>query len=279
MIATAFNKEVEILPQSITSPTTVCAENPIAVMQRCEVKYILDPAQTNLLKKALNGRMEPDQFGRTTIASLYYDTPDYRLIRASLEKPDFKEKLRLRTYGRATETSPVFLELKRKVLGTVYKRRIRTTVGRAARFVRGEENELDGSQIGRELISFRNYYENLLPSFMIIYDRTAYVEVGGNLRLTIDEAPRYRARDLDLTRPMDGTPLLGEGFCLLELKVQSAMPLWLTNVLSESRIYKTSFSKCGEAFRQELTKTYLQLNARRPEAWPDRTRERTYHHV
>lgn len=279
MIATAFNKEVVILPQSITSPTTVCAENPIAVMQRCEVKYILDPAQTNLLKKALNGRMEPDQFGRTTIASLYYDTPDYRLIRASLEKPDFKEKLRLRTYGRATETSPVFLELKRKVLGTVYKRRIRTTVGRAARFVRGEENDLDGSQIGRELISFRDYYGNLLPSCMIIYDRTAYVEVDGNLRLTIDEAPRYRARDLDLTRPMDGTPLLGEGFCLLELKVQNAMPLWLSHALSESRIYKTSFSKYGEAFRQELTKTYLQLNARRPEAWPDRTRERTYHHV
>lgn len=279
MIATAFNKEVEILPQSITSPTTVCAENPIAVMQRCEVKYILDPAQTNLLKKALNGRMEPDQFGRTTIASLYYDTPDYRLIRASLEKPDFKEKLRLRTYGRATETSPVFLELKRKVLGTVYKRRIRTTVGRAARFVRGEENDLDGSQIGRELISFRDYYGNLLPSCMIIYDRTAYVEVDGNLRLTIDEAPRYRARDLDLTRPMDGTPLLGEGFCLLELKVQNAMPLWLSHALSESRIYKTSFSKYGEAFRRELTKTYLQLNARRPEAWPDRTRERTYHHV
>lgn len=279
MIATRINKEVFPLLQSITSPTSISKENPIAVMQRCELKYILDPAQTVSLKNAIKGYMEPDQFGRTTIASLYYDTPDFRLIRASLEKPDFKEKLRLRTYGRATESSPVYLELKRKALGTVYKRRIRTTVTGAARFVRGRENELDGSQISRELLSFRDYYGNLTPSFMIIYDRTAYVEVDGDLRLTIDEVPRYRTQNLDLTQPMEGIRLLNEGCSILELKVQSAMPLWLTHALSESRIYKTSFSKCGEAFRRELMKSYLQLNAQRPEVWPHRTQERTYNHV
>ena len=243
--------------QSVTSTTTLNAEDPIAVMQRRELKYILTREQTALLRRAMAGRMEPDQFGRTTIASLYYDTPDYRLIRASLEKPDFKEKLRLRSYGRATESSPVFLELKRKALGVVYKRRVMTTVGAAARFLRGETEGPDDSQISRELAVFRDHYGSLQPSCMIIYERTAWVEAGGELRLTIDENPRYRTWDLDLTRPMEGVPLLEEGCSILELKVQSAIPLWLSRVLSEARIYKTSFSKYGEAYRRELAKRVL----------------------
>lgn len=239
--------------QSITSPTTLSAENPLAVMQRRELKYILDPAQAALLKRAMAGHMEADQFGRTTIASLYYDTPDRRLVRASLEKPDFKEKIRLRSYGRAAANSPVFLELKRKSLGTVYKRRVRTTLEGAARFFdRGEEP--DDSQISRELCAFRDHYGTLLPSCTILYDRTAYVEPGGDLRLTIDENPRYRIRDLDLTQPTDGISLLQKGQAILELKVQNAMPLWLARALSEGHIYKTSFSKCGSAYLRELEK-------------------------
>ena len=243
--------------QSVTSTTTLNAEDPIAVMQRRELKYILTREQTALLRQAMAGRVEPDQFGRTTIASLYYDTPDSRLIRASIEKPDFKEKLRLRSYGRATESSPVFLELKRKALGVVYKRRVPTTVGAAARFLRGETPGPDDSQISRELAAFRARYGGLRPSCMIIYDRTAYVEPAGELRLTIDENPRYRTWDLDLTRPTDGTPLLEEGCAILELKVQNAVPLWLSRVLSEAGVYKTSFSKYGEAYRRELAKRLL----------------------
>ena len=238
--------------QSFLAPTTLNAEDPIAVMQRRELKYVLTREQTALLRQAMAGHMEPDQFGRTTIASLYYDTPDYRLIRASLEKPDFKEKLRLRSYGRATDSSPVFLELKRKTQGIVYKRRVRTTLDGAARFLRRETDGPDDSQISRELAAFRNYYGSLRPSCMIIYDRTAYVEPEGELRLTIDENPRYRVHDLDLTRPMDGTPLLDEGCSILEIKVQQAMPLWLTDILSRGKIYKTSFSKYGEAYKQQV---------------------------
>jgi hypothetical protein len=240
-----------------SAPTTTSLENPIAVMQRYELKYILTPEQEVRLKAAIADRMHPDMFGLTSIASLYYDTPDYRLIRASVEKPLFKEKLRLRSYGLATESSPVFLELKRKSLGVVYKRRVRTTVNGAARFLRGEIDRPDDSQISRELAAFRNYYGSLRPSCMIIYDRTAYVEPDGELRLTIDENPRYRTWDLDLTRPTDGTLLLEEGCSILELKVQSALPLWLSHALCEAQICKTSFSKYGEAYRRELAKRVL----------------------
>lgn len=237
-----------------SAPTTTSLENPIAVMQRFELKYMLSPAQTTLLKQAMEGHMVPDMFGLTSIASLYYDTPDYRLVRASLEKPLFKEKLRLRSYGLATETSPVYLELKRKADGIVYKRRVRTTTQQAADFVAGRDALAPEGQISREITAFRDFYREQVPACLIIYDRTAYVELGGDLRLTIDRNPRYRMDHLSLTHSMDGISLLPPGCSILELKVQNAIPLWLSRALSEAHIYKTSFSKYGEAYRRELQK-------------------------
>ena len=79
-------------------------------------------------------RLLLDRYGRTPIFSLYYDTPDSRLIRASLEKPAYKEKIRLRSYGPADASSPVFLELKRKAEGVVYKRRVQTSLEKTEAF-------------------------------------------------------------------------------------------------------------------------------------------------
>lgn len=226
----------------------------VTVMQRYEMKYLLSGAQTDFLRRRLEGHMQIDEYGLTSIASLYYDTPDARLIRASLEKPAFKEKLRARSYGVATDLSPVFLELKRKYDGVVYKRRVQSTIPQVEDFFAGE-NSLGGSeQIQKELQYFRDFYGTLLPACLIVYDRTAYFEPGGEARLTIDHKPRYRLEDLTLTRSMEGAPLLDPGWTILEVKVQGAMPLWLSAALSEGGIFKTSFSKYGEAYRRELLK-------------------------
>jgi len=227
--------------------------NAIQVMNRYELKYLPDRGQTAFLINCLRGHMEPDRYGMTSIASLYYDTPDFRLVRASLEKPEFKEKIRLRSYGIATEESPVFLELKRKASGIVYKRRVRATLPEVRRFFAGENGLFEDRQIRRELEWFRDSYEPLCPACLIIYDRVAYFEPGGDLRLTIDFNPRYRTDAMNLTSSMDGIPLLPEGDTILEIKVQGAMPLWLTEILDAGQIYKTSFSKYGEAYcRQSL---------------------------
>ncbi len=226
----------------------------ITVMKRYEMKYLLNEEQTAFFREQLKGHMEVDEFGRTSIASLYYDTPDYRLIRTSIEKPVFKEKIRLRSYGLATESSPVFLELKRKAYGIVYKRRVETTIPLVGKFFAGEGDICAGGQINREITAFRDYYQSLVPACLIIYDRTAYFEPGGDLRLTIDEDPRYRADDLSLTRSMEGISLLKKGWTILEIKVQEAMPLWLAEIISAGRITIGSFSKYGEAFRQQLVK-------------------------
>ena len=226
---------------------------PIVVMKRYELKYLLDAEQTAFLMKRLEGHMQLDQYGRTSIASLYYDTPSYQLIRTSVEKPPFKEKIRLRSYGLATLESPVYLELKRKTEGIVYKRRVQSTIPLVEKFFAGSGDICAGGQINREITYFRDYYGALVPACLIIYDREAFFEPGGDLRLTIDHNPRYRVDHLDLTYSIEGIPLRPPGHTIIEIKVQEAMPLWLTKMLSDGQIYKNSFSKYGEAFRQQLT--------------------------
>lgn len=253
---TTLNKMNMIRPIIIHQPVVKAqaSEKPILVMQRYELKYILDAKQLEYLKMSLEGHMQVDSFGKTSIASLYYDTPDKLLIRRSLEKPAFKEKIRLRSYGLAAENSPVYLELKRKAYGIVYKRRVKTTMDAANKFFAGENDDFGGGQINREITAFRNTYKDLEESCLIIYDRTAYFEPQGDLRLTIDENPRYRTDDLRLDYSMDATSLLPPGSAILEIKVQDAMPLWLTKILSQGKIYKTSFSKYGEAYRRQFLK-------------------------
>ena len=222
-------------------------------MLRTEYKYILTKAQTDYFENAIAGHVQADAFGLTSIRSLYYDTPNYRLIRTSLEKPAFKEKIRLRSYGLPTPFSPVFLELKRKAQGIVYKRRIETTIEEAKSFFETGRAFAD-TQIAREIAYFRDFYGNLRPSCLIVYERTAYTAPEHALRVTIDRAPRYNFDEPSLTNPSGGIPLLAMGECILEIKTLDAIPLWLSHVLDEGKIRKTSFSKYGEAFTQTIIK-------------------------
>ena len=235
----------------------------ITVMKRYEMKFILTKDQLVAFKSALVGHMVVDKYGKTSIASIYYDTPNYQLIRTSIEKPLFKEKIRLRSYGLAKANDTVYLELKRKAEGVVYKRRVKTDESNANHFLNHELDALDScNQIAKELLYFRNYYKVLEPKIMIIYDRTSYEELNGDIRLTIDESPRYRTYDLNLHTSMDGNLLLEPGSAILEIKVQQNMPLWLTSILSENKIYKSSFSKVGMAY-QLMNKQYLDLERRK----------------
>ena len=223
--------------------------NAVTMMQRYEMKFILTKDQLVAFQNALKGHMEVDQYGKTSIASIYYDTPDYLLIRKSLEKPVYKEKIRLRSYGLANNNETVYLELKRKALGVVYKRRIPLKEDIAEGFLNHREVGLKDDQVTREIAYFRDYLKVLEPKIMIIYDRTSYAEVNGSIRLTIDENPRYRNDDLNLHTSMDGKLLLPRGSAILEIKVQQEVPLWLVSILSKHKIYKTSFSKVGEAYK------------------------------
>ena len=228
----------------------------IQVMKRYELKYRLSKEQVEFFKTKVLDRMMIDKYGLTTISSLYYDTPNYSLINRSIEKPLFKEKIRLRSYGIAEKDSPVFLEIKRKNEKIVYKRRIVSKEDKVERFLR-EGEAFDKNQISRELEAFRENYKVLEPKYLIIYDRIAYYQDNSDVRITLDMNPRYRTTDLNLHTSTEGTSLLEEGEAILEIKVQHSIPLWLVEILTEGKIYQTSFSKVGTAHRREMAKRYV----------------------
>ena len=220
-----------------------------SVFQRHEVKYLLSSRQRAALERAMAEHMKADAYGESTICSLYYDTPDFRLIRRSLEKPDYKEKLRLRSYGMAKPDGTVFVELKKKYNGIVYKRRISMTETEATAYLSGRAALPQDSQIGREIDWFMKFYGNLAPAMYLCYDRIAYFcPADDNFRITFDRNIRWRADDLTLTKAPEGVQLLRPGESLLEVKTATAIPMWLVRAMDENGICRTSFSKYGTAY-------------------------------
>lgn len=194
--------------------------------ERREEKYFLTPVQYEALLTPLRQHMHADEHEQYTICSLYCDTPDWQLIRTSLEKPYYKEKLRVRSYGTPTPDGRVFVELKKKVGGIVYKRRIALPAARADAFLRGEVSV--PGQIAREISWFQRMY-GAQPRVLIAYDRTAFAGVmEPGLRVTFDTGIRWRTDHLSLTAGDGGAPLLGDDRILMELKTPDTCPLWLS---------------------------------------------------
>ena len=220
------------------------------VFQRREIKFMVDARQRAMLERAFQGRMAPDPHGESTVCNIYYDTPDFRLVRRSLEKPVYKEKLRLRSYGRIKENDPVFLELKKKYKGVVYKRRIDLSQREALAFLQGEAPLPRDCQIGRELEYFCRFYGELAPAVYLCYDRCAWFSTEDpRLRATFDKNIRWRRDQMRLTAPSGGEALLLPSQSLFEIKTAEAIPLWLTEVLDRGQIRQASFSKYGEAYK------------------------------
>ncbi len=232
-------------------------EKIVSVMKRYELKYLLNSDQLQYFMDRISQYMKVDKYGLTSIASIYFDTPDYRLINKSIEKPKYKEKLRLRGYGMVASGKPTFLEVKRKCESIVYKRRIALSELEAFELIASKEAK-EKTQISRELEAFMETYKNLEPKYMIIYDRLAYYQDNSDLRITIDMNPRYRTDELNLHTSMDGIPLIEDGGAILEVKVQHSVPLWLSAILSKGKIYQTSFSKVGTAHKIEMKKKQYQ---------------------
>jgi hypothetical protein len=269
-------KQTGIAQKVVPSPATSSS-----VFARQEKKYPLVPGTAERLVFLLGPALELDGFGPALIRSLYLDTPDHLLIRRSIERPDFKEKLRIRTYGNVTSDShPAFLELKKKYRGTVYKRRVKMTLREALSFTTEGIVPLSPYQgnpttvaLNRQIMDEMQWalvhYKTLTPSIALSYERSAYTyrTTDTSLRLTIDRDLRWHKGTGELPKKLEmqsacgtlstqgsmqsacGTPLLPEGACLMELKTFGALPLALTRALDELQLYPQSFSKVGRAYQ------------------------------
>ncbi|MNH99609.1 VTC domain protein [compost metagenome] len=232
----------------------------IEVFNRYENKYLLDHAAYLKLYNDLLEYMEPDDYNKQhefySITNLYYDTAHDSLIRSSLAKPKYKEKLRLRAYGVPDQDTKVYLEIKKKVFGLVNKRRTSLKLQEAYDFVatgvEPEYREYMNKQVIEEIKYFLSRYD-LMPKVYLSYERKAlFCKNNRDLRITFDTNIRSRRYDLKLEHGTHGEYLMPQGQWLMEVKAEKTIPVWLAKMLSEHKMYRTSFSKYGNEYKKML---------------------------
>lgn len=224
------------------------------IFKRVEKKYMLTPAQYEEFLKTIQDHMVLDEYGLSKICNIYFDTETDELVRLSNEKPVYKEKLRLRSYGIPGENDKVYLELKKKYKDVVYKRRISLTLLEAEDYLlRGIRPEKD-SQILREIDYFIHFHKTV-PKLYLAYDRTAwYGREDADFRMTFDSHIRSRRNHLSLSFGDVADELFEEEYWLLEIKSAGAYPLWLVRKMEELGLYPVSFSKYGAIYKKEIAK-------------------------
>lgn len=221
------------------------------VFKRYELKYMMTAKQRMAVIEAMLPHMRLDDYGHTTIRNIYFDTDNYRLVRRSIEKPVYKEKLRIRSYRQVNAQDTVFIELKKKYDDVVYKRRETLTHIDALEWLVKETPFPYKSQIGDEIDYFFEYYQGLKPKVFLSYEREAFYSLdGSDFRVTFDENILARQENLLLSENVWGQKLTDDDCVLMEIKTSGGIPLWMTKVLTSHGICKTSFSKYGTAYRR-----------------------------
>ncbi|KGL43939.1 molecular chaperone [Listeria newyorkensis] len=226
------------------------------IFERKEKKYILSEEKYSLLLDRISEHMKEDKYGLHTICSLYYDTNNYDLIKRSSEKPTFKEKFRVRTYGVPSSEQMVYLEIKKKLKGIVYKRRISMRLSQVDAYMKSKEaQEFDdrlNQQISNEIFWLKKK-ETIAPKVIISYDRRAFSAYKEDeFRVTFDAKIRWRNDDLQLANGHDGELVAPEIDVLMEVKSLHAYPLWFVRILSDLDLYPSKFSKYEQVYRRYL---------------------------
>ena len=224
---------------------------------RVEKKFVISADKRYRLERLMRDRIVPDKYPRGTVCNLYFDTPDFLMIRNSIDAEIYKEKLRLRSYGIPSDDGRVFLELKKKYDGVVYKRRETMSYVEAKEYISARKAPMD-TQIMREIDYVMNTYDGLAPAAFLSYEREAFVgALDPSLRITFDSDIIYRFDDVSLEGGIYGRRLLLPDTYIMEIKVLGAIPLWLVRELSACEIYKSSFSKYGTAYKQMISENNI----------------------
>lgn len=227
-------------------------KNILMTFKRYEKKYLLTRDKYERFREEADRHMQVDEFGLDTINNIYYDTRQYDMIRESIEKPVYKEKLRLRGYGNMKSGDTVYLELKKKYNGIVYKRRAAMKLEEAYMAVAAGHIEKADTQILRELDYVLGFYKPE-PKVYLAYDRIALFDPeGSDLRMTFDFNIRYRTDDIDMSHGDYGKHIMADDSVMLEIKASASYPFWLIKLLEKCEVYPVSFSKYGTVYGQLL---------------------------
>lgn len=229
------------------------------VFNRTEKKYLLDKNKAEKLMEKASTYIKSAEYPYTKICNIYYDTQNKELIRKSMEKPLYKEKIRLRSYGVPNKKDKVFFEIKKKFDGVVTKRRIALTLNQAYNYL--EKGTIPKSNKNKQIFKeidycFKKY--NLIPSMYISYERYSYCgRENKDFRITFDTNIISRDYDLKLEQGDYGEKLIRNNTYLMEVKCTGSMPVWFAQILSELEIYPISFSKYGKIYQKSLKEERL----------------------
>jgi len=228
------------------------------VFKRHEIKFMLTKEQFADIQELFDVHMHPDHFSNYLVQNMYFDTANWDSVRTSIEKPVYKEKLRLRCYGIPEKDTLMFLELKKKYKGIVYKRRIAFPMKELFENSKNLHKiiEDDASQIGRELKFYLDSHDVYERAY-ISYHRSAFFD-GKDLRVTFDTDAYFRLHSFGYEEPNNGQTLLEPDTILMEVKTAGGIPLWFTEFLSAHKIYPTSFSKYGTGYTKYIMREFSQ---------------------
>ncbi len=228
--------------------------NLVVNFKRQENKYLINKNIYDRIIQLGCDFIEKDNYSETVINNVYLDTDDYLLTRRSIEKPKYKEKLRVRGYQSVDNDSKVFLEVKKKCEGVGYKKRLTIKLDELNRRLAVKDYELGNDHIAKEIGWCLSRYQPV-PKIYVGYERVAYKGVGVSpLRITFDRNVIYRSNDLKLESGFYGDYIVDKDLVIMEIKTTEGIPLWLTNILNQLKVYPSSFSKVGNAYKKEITK-------------------------
>jgi len=240
------------------------------IFRRIEKKYLINKEQYLKLQEKIKEYMEEDQYGKSTICNVYFDTDKFELISHSIDKPFYKEKVRLRSYHIPTQESNVFLEIKRKYDGVVGKRRIELSLEDFNHYF---ENGTVPKNTNHQILEELNYYfkkYHLKPAMYVSYERIAYFQKDNpEFRLTFDNNVVAREYDLNLEKGTYGKQILNDDKYIMEIKTLNSIPLWLVNELNECNITPGSFSKYGTAYEKLIIQPVLLKKSKNKESEKD----------
>ena len=221
------------------------------VFKRVEQKYLINEEKFLLLQSMLEEYFQKDRYYDSSIYNIYFDNGNNDIIINSIEKPKYKEKIRLRSYGRVRKNDIVFLEMKQKYDGVVYKRRANFTLREYLDYYKKNKFPKESNQVLKEIDYYIKYYR-LKPYVFVGYDRLSYYnKEDKNFRITFDTNLRSRFNDLRLVDTKDNKLYFDEKMYIMEVKSLYGLPLWFTKILSSNNIYPVSFSKVGSIYKKE----------------------------
>jgi hypothetical protein len=225
--------------------------------QRMEKKTTLPADAARELRERILPRMIPDEHNPDgepyVVCNLYFDEADEHVIRTSVDRPYYKEKLRLRSYGTPAAGDKVFLEIKKKQDGVGTKRRAKLPYSDAVRFLETGIHPAVLPYVDEQVLREIDYYRachRVAPTVYVSYLRAAYHDAENpDFRVTFDTDLLSRRYDLRLDAGRYGSPLLTEGTTLLEVKFKGAVPFWFARTMSEFGLSFHTFSKVGTDFK------------------------------